>query len=362
MASSSGEQALDLLRRLRLREDSVALLLVDQRMPGMNGTEFLAASRALFPDARRVLLTAYADTDAAIRAINDADVHHYLLKPWDPPEDRLYPVLDDLLETWRRPAPDGQPAAGRATAGPARATTSGEFLARNLVPYRWLDVSPIRRPGSSWTSRARDAGTLPVVVLDDGEVLIRPDLPVARGAHRPAGPGRARRLRPGRRRCRAGRAGGRRLRRLRGPVHPGPRVQRARRAGRHDQPDRELPRLPGRALRRRPDAARPRAGDPVRGGDPRARRGGRAAAGGPVHRGPAGRRQRGERLDPAHRLGGHLPHARRAGGGRAHRRRGLLRRLPGRGRRPRRRAGLRGRRRQLGRPGRGVPRRSSPGR
>src|SRR3954454_12943057 len=109
MAASSGEQALELLRRLRLREDSVALLLVDQRMPGMNGTELLTASRELYPDARRVLLTAYADTDAAIRAINDAEVQHYLLKPWDPPEERLYPVLDDLLQTWRQPRPGAKP-------------------------------------------------------------------------------------------------------------------------------------------------------------------------------------------------------------------------------------------------------------
>ena len=119
ITASSGDQALDLLRRLRLREDTVALLLVDQRMPGMSGTEFLAASRELYPDAKRVLLTAYADTDAAIRAINDADVHHYLLKPWDPPDERLYPVLDDLLETWRRPAPSAnlrvrrRPVVGR---------------------------------------------------------------------------------------------------------------------------------------------------------------------------------------------------------------------------------------------------------
>jgi thioredoxin reductase (NADPH) len=177
LAASSGDQALDLLRRLRLREDAVALLLVDQRMPGMNGTEFLAASRELYPDAKRVLLTAYADTDAAIRAINDADVHHYLLKPWDPPEDRLYPVLDDLLETWRRPAPvtnlrvlgDRWSAASHALR---------QFLARNLVPYRWMDVETDPQAQQLLQLARADAGRLPVVLLDDGDMLVQPDLPV----------------------------------------------------------------------------------------------------------------------------------------------------------------------------------------
>src|SRR4051794_36910111 len=175
MAASSGEQALELLRRLRLREDSVALLLVDQRMPGMNGTEFLTASRQLFPDARRVLLTAYADTDAAIRAINDAEVHHYLLKPWDPPEERLYPVLDDLLETWRRPLP----VANLRLVGDRWSTASHdlrEFLARNLVPYKWLDIDSDPQARTLLDLTGADAGELPIVVMDDGEVLVSPDL------------------------------------------------------------------------------------------------------------------------------------------------------------------------------------------
>jgi thioredoxin reductase (NADPH) len=177
MASSSGDQALDLLRRLRLREDAVALLLVDQRMPGMNGTEFLAASRQYYPDAKRVLLTAYADTDAAIRAINDADVHHYLLKPWDPPEDRLYPVLDDLLETWRRPPP----VSNLRLIGDRWSVASHElreFLARNLVPYRWLDVENDPQARVLLDAAQADAGSLPVALLDDGEVLVAPGLPV----------------------------------------------------------------------------------------------------------------------------------------------------------------------------------------
>jgi thioredoxin reductase (NADPH) len=177
LAASSGDQALDLLRRLRLREDAVALLLVDQRMPGMSGTELLAASRELYPDAKRVLLTAYADTDAAIRAINDADVHHYLLKPWDPPEERLYPVLDDLLETWRRPPP----ATNLRLIGDRWSASSHalrEFLTRNLVPYRWMDVEADPQAQALLGLARADAGQLPVVLLDDGELLVQPDLPV----------------------------------------------------------------------------------------------------------------------------------------------------------------------------------------
>ena len=173
--AASGEQALDLLRRLRLREDPVALLLVDQRMPGMSGVELLTAARRLYPDARRVLLTAYADTDAAIRAINDADVQHYLLKPWDPPEERLYPVLDDLLQTWRPPPP----MANLRLIGDRWSQSSHavrEFLARNLVPYHWLDVETDARARDLLEVAQIDAGQLPVLVLDDGQVLVQPDL------------------------------------------------------------------------------------------------------------------------------------------------------------------------------------------
>jgi thioredoxin reductase (NADPH) len=175
ISASSGDQALDLLRRLRLREDTVALLLVDQRMPGMSGTEFLAASREFYPDAKRVLLTAYADTDAAIRAINDADVHHYLLKPWDPPDERLYPVLDDLLETWRPPAPSANLRVVGDRWSPASHALR-EFLARNLVPYRWLDVETEPQARMLLDAARADAGALPVLVTDDGEVLVEPDL------------------------------------------------------------------------------------------------------------------------------------------------------------------------------------------
>jgi thioredoxin reductase (NADPH) len=101
LKADSGQTALEILRELKVRNDAVALLLVDQRMPGMSGVEFIKQANELYPEAKRVLLTAYADTDAAIRAINEANINHYLLKPWDPPEENLYPVLDDLLDAWR---------------------------------------------------------------------------------------------------------------------------------------------------------------------------------------------------------------------------------------------------------------------
>jgi thioredoxin reductase (NADPH) len=175
LTADSGEAALDLLRRLRLREDKVALLLVDQRMPGTTGVEVLSASRRMFPDARRVLLTAYADTDAAIRAINDADVQYYLLKPWDPPEEKLYPVLDDLLQTWRPPPPvTNLRVVGHRWSQPSHELR--EFLARNLVPYRWLDVETDSAATELLDVAQIDAKALPVVVLDDGDVLSAPTL------------------------------------------------------------------------------------------------------------------------------------------------------------------------------------------
>lgn len=172
--ADSGTSALELLAQLRLRDETLALLLVDQRMPGMSGVELLEQAIGLYPDARRVVLTAYADTDAAIAAINRVGVDHYLLKPWHPPEDRLYPVLDDLLETWRPPPP----TADIRLIGNRWSREAGllrDFLARNLVPYRWLDVE--REPEATQLLELAgfDAGRLPVALLDDGTVLARPD-------------------------------------------------------------------------------------------------------------------------------------------------------------------------------------------
>src|SRR6266853_407555 len=139
--ADSGASALQSLQTLKKRNEAVALLLVDQRMPEMSGVEFLNKAIAIFPEAKRVLLTAYADTDAAIQAINQARIQHYLLKPWDPPEDQLYPVLDDLLEDWQagyRPVFDGVRVLGHRWS--PRSYALRDFLARNRVPYRWLDA------------------------------------------------------------------------------------------------------------------------------------------------------------------------------------------------------------------------------
>jgi thioredoxin reductase (NADPH) len=176
LAAGSGEEALEALRELRLREDPVALLIVDQRMPGMSGVELLAAASELHPDAKRALLTAYADTDAAIAAINEVHADHYLLKPWDPPEDRLYPVLDELLDEWlagfrppfegvRVVAPQWSPAAHRLK----------EFLGRNRVPYRSVDAEGSPEAAELLASAGAGA-TLPLVVLEDGRVLAAPEV------------------------------------------------------------------------------------------------------------------------------------------------------------------------------------------
>src|SRR5450631_1160082 len=139
LSANSGQAALELVDKLRQRDDAVALFLADHRMPQMNGVEFLVEAIKRFPDARRVLLTAYADTDAAIRAINEIKLNHYLLKPWDPPEEQLFPVLDDLLDDWQ--ANYHPPFEGIRVFGARWSSKSyelREFLARNHIPYHWL--------------------------------------------------------------------------------------------------------------------------------------------------------------------------------------------------------------------------------
>src|SRR5215472_10521383 len=172
LAAESGAAALDVLKRLQQRNEPVALFLVDHRMPHMTGIEFLGRARETQPGAKRVLLTAYADTEAAIRAINEIKLHYYLLKPWDPPEQNLYPVLDDLLEDWKasyRPAFEGIRVLG--TRWSPRAYELREFLARNQVPYRFLDVETAHQDQEvrqALDLLAPGEQRLPVVLFSDG--------------------------------------------------------------------------------------------------------------------------------------------------------------------------------------------------
>ena len=362
ITASSGDQALDLLRRLRLREDTVALLLVDQRMPGMSGTELLAASRELYPDAKRVLLTAYADTDAAIRAINDADVHHYLLKPWDPPEERLYPVLDDLLETWRRPAP----AANLRLVG--RPLVHGQPRPARV---------PRPQPGALPVARRRDRPAGRALLLDAAADRRRHPCPSLvtrrrRGAGRPR-PAHGRRSGSGCR-SRAERQAYDLVVAGAGPAGLAAGVYGASeglstlvlecnapggQAGTTSRIENYLGFPVGLSgadltLRAREQAIRfgaeilvPAEVAGLRREDPYT-----------VVRLADGTEVSASTLLIA--SGRQLPHPRRPGRRRAHRHRRLLRRRPGRGRRPRRRPGLRRRRRQLRRPGRRSSSPSSP--
>ena len=172
--AESGDAALDALREMRLRGDEVAVIVADYRMPGMNGIEFLERAMDLYPTARRVLLTAYADTGAAIDAINVVDLDHYLLKPWDPPEEKLYPVLDELLSKWqeeeRRPVHVTKLVGHRWS---ARSSDVREFLARNQVAYRWYESEG--PDGQRLLAAAQADGLrLPVVITPDGEALVEP--------------------------------------------------------------------------------------------------------------------------------------------------------------------------------------------
>ncbi len=175
VAADGGASALDAARRLKLRGTPVALFLADQRMPGMTGIEFLAAVADVHPDAKRVLLTAYADTEVAIAAINTIRLDHYLVKPWDPPEERLFPVLEDLLSDWRagyRPPFEGIRVVGHRWS--VRGHAIKDYLARNQLPYRWLDIEADPEAISLAASAGVDALREPLVVLADGSHLVGP--------------------------------------------------------------------------------------------------------------------------------------------------------------------------------------------
>jgi thioredoxin reductase (NADPH) len=174
--ANSGAQALEMVRQLKQRNAPVALFLVDQRMPQMSGTEFLNAARQLYPDTRKVLLTAYADTEAAIVSINKIGLDHYLMKPWDPPEQNLYPVLDDVLSEWAATVP--VPYHGIRVAGTLWSANSHavkNFLAGNQIPYQWLDIEKDSQAKALVDAVNKDSHRLPVVFFPDGSVLIAPD-------------------------------------------------------------------------------------------------------------------------------------------------------------------------------------------
>ena len=176
LKAGSGQEALDTLRQLKERNDPVALLLADHRMPGMTGTEFLAEAMKIYPEARRVLLTAYADTEAAITSINDIGLDFYLMKPWDPPEQNLYPVLDDLLMEWSSTVT--LPYQGIRVAGTLwspRSHDVKDFLSRNRIPYQWLDIEANSEAEALVEAAQQDERGLPIVFMPDGTRLISPN-------------------------------------------------------------------------------------------------------------------------------------------------------------------------------------------
>jgi thioredoxin reductase (NADPH) len=176
VSATSGEQAVAAIKELKARGESLAIVISDQRMPGLQGTDVLAQARESYPLARRVLLTAYSDIDAAIKAINVSHLDHYLAKPWDPPEECLFPVVDDLLDGWQAaylPEEKGLRLVGHQWS--PRSHVIKDFLAGNLIPYRWLDVA--RHPDSRGLLDAAgiDGGELPALFFEDGTALRNPE-------------------------------------------------------------------------------------------------------------------------------------------------------------------------------------------
>jgi thioredoxin reductase (NADPH) len=177
LRAGSGAEALEVLKHVRLRNEAVALLLTDQRMPQMDGVTLLERAKELYPDAKRVLLTAYADTDVAIQAINSVRLDYYLVKPWNPPEEQLYPVLQDLLDDWRadfRPLFEGVRIIGHRWSPQTHQIK--DFLTRNLIPYQWLDIEVSAEAGRLLEQTELADKPLPIVLLQDATVLVQPTI------------------------------------------------------------------------------------------------------------------------------------------------------------------------------------------
>ena len=180
LSADSGAAALELLRELKQRGDDVALMLSDQRMPGMDGTRFLQQASAIYPQAKRILLTAYSDIDAAVQAINDVGLDYYLTKPWDPPAEKLYPVLDDHLADWQdtyRPELKGIRVLGYRN--DPRSHAIKDFLAGNQVPYSYVDVrvsTDVAKEVLATAQLSEDEVSYPMCVLEDGTCLQQPDV------------------------------------------------------------------------------------------------------------------------------------------------------------------------------------------
>jgi len=174
MSASSGQEALDTARELKSRGDSLAMIISDQRMPGMPGGEVLARSREFYPLARRILLTAYSDIGAAVKAINEAHLDYYLSKPWDPPEECLFPAIDDLLDAWQvecLPEAKGLRMVGHQWS--PRSHAIKDFLASNLIPYRWLDINRDAEALTLLDAAGVNADELPALFFDDGSPVLR---------------------------------------------------------------------------------------------------------------------------------------------------------------------------------------------
>jgi thioredoxin reductase (NADPH) len=176
LAASSGEEAVETVRQLKARGEELALVMSDQRMPGMLGADVLAACRAIYPLAKRALLTAYSDIEAAVRAINEAQLDHYLAKPWNPPEEKLFPVVDDLLDSWQ--AEHLPEEAGLRLVGlqwSPRSHAVKDFLAANLIPYRWVDAGRDPQAQELMDAVGVTQDALPVLLFEDGSVLRDPE-------------------------------------------------------------------------------------------------------------------------------------------------------------------------------------------